>query len=210
MEIRRCVSDLLASNMYIITENGNAIVIDPFRDTSPVSGLKVDLILLTHEHYDHISGVNLWKETTGAKVLCSSICAENIQDSRKNMAHLFEVFCQLQTWIKLEKLPDADENYTCSADERFEDKCSFKWQGHDFLLFGIPGHSAGSAGILLDRKWFFSGDSMMDGRPVELRFPGGSRKQWKEVTEPRLRLLPEKLTVCPGHFGMFFINRNQG
>ena len=31
----------------------------------------LDRILLTHEHYDHISGVTLLREKTGGRVLCS-------------------------------------------------------------------------------------------------------------------------------------------
>ena len=62
IEIKRYVSGLLSSNMYVISEAGHAIVIDPFEDTTPSEGLTVDCILLTHEHYDHISGVNIWKK----------------------------------------------------------------------------------------------------------------------------------------------------
>ena len=83
MEIRRYESGLLSSNMYVVVEGHRAIVIDPFDDVSPATGLTIDYILLTHEHYDHISGVNTWKKATGALVLCSKACAENIQNQRR-------------------------------------------------------------------------------------------------------------------------------
>lgn len=51
MEIKRFESDMMASNMYLLSENGHAVVIDPCRDTSPGSGLKTDALILTHEHY---------------------------------------------------------------------------------------------------------------------------------------------------------------
>ncbi len=203
MEIRRYESDLLSSNMYLIAENGHALVIDPFRDVSAAEGLTIDRILLTHEHYDHSSGVNLWKAATGAPVFCSEACARHIRDPRKNLSRYFEAFCVLQTWVVLEKLPDADEAYSCEADEIFRDTASLDWQGHALRLFEIPGHSDGSIGILLDNAHFFSGDSLMEQTEIELRLPGGSRKKWETVGAPRLAELPRDLMIYPGHFSPF-------
>ena len=62
--------------MYVVKEGEHAIVIDPFDDTTPSKGLIIDYIILTHEHYDHISGVNVWKKTRDVPVLCSRPCAE--------------------------------------------------------------------------------------------------------------------------------------
>ena len=203
MRIKRFESDLLCSNMYLVSEGQHAIVIDPCRNKDLAEGLFVDKIILTHEHYDHISGVNDWKRVTGAPVLCSKSCAENIQSSRKNMARLFEVFCELQTWMVLDSIPESDENYTCRADETFEDRLDFKWRGHDFQLFEMPGHSSGSIGILLDNCHFFSGDSLIEDREIELRFPGGSKAKWEQIGAPRLALLPNGVQIHPGHFEEF-------
>lgn len=205
MEIRSYVSGLLSSNMYVIVEGNHAIVIDPCENTEPSQGLQVDYILLTHEHYDHISGVNHWKALTGAKVLCSKPCAENLENPRKNLASHFAQFCELQTWIQLEGIPEADPEYTCRAEEVFEDKKALLWQGHALSLFEIPGHSQGSIGILLDGKDFFSGDSLMENCEIELRMPGGSRKKWKEIGSKRIEAIPEGTRVWPGHFDSFFL-----
>ncbi len=203
MEIHRFVSDLLSSNMYLITEGKAALVIDPFRDTSPADGLQIERILLTHEHYDHISGVNAWKEKTGAPVLCSRPCGENIRSPRKNLSRIFEPFCELQTWIRLERLPDFDPNYSCEADKVFTDEMSFDWRGHRLRLSELPGHSEGSIGITLDEMYFFSGDSLLENSLTELRFPGGSRKQWEMVSLPKLETLPDGMKIFPGHFEPF-------
>lgn len=207
MDVKRYESHLLSSNMYLIVEGKHAIVIDPFQNLEPAENLFIDKIILTHEHYDHISGVNDWKRLTNAPVLCSKICGENIQSPRKNMARLFEVFCELQTWMVVDKIPEADENYTCYADETFENELDFEWHGHKFHLFELPGHSLGSIGILLDGKYFFSGDSLIEGKDIELRFPGGSRKMWETIGTPRLALLPDGIKVYPGHFKEFIYMR---
>ena len=210
MQIRRFVSGLLSSNMYLVTENGHAIVIDPFADTDPAKGLQMDYILLTHEHYDHISGVNLWKKDTGAPLLCSCACAENIKNPRKNLARHFRDFCELQTWVSLEEIPWSDPEYACEADETFTDETTLTWQGHSIHLFEMPGHSSGSTGILLDGTFFFSGDSLMENEEIELRLPGGSRKKWEETGKQRLQALPEGITVYPGHFREFTYQRKGG
>ena len=207
MEILRFVSDLLLSNMYILKEGDSVIVIDPCCNTAPAEGLHVDRILLTHEHYDHISGVNEWKKLTGAPVLCSEKCAERMSDPKKNLSRIFPVFCELQTWIKLETLPDADQSYSAKADETFSDKHSFFWKGHEVRLFELPGHSPGGTGIIVDDKSFFSGDSLMEDTAVELRLPGGSKKDWETVSLPKLSELPDGMTVYPGHFEPFVYNR---
>lgn len=209
MEIRRYVSGLLSSNMYLIVEGNRGIVVDPCADTMPAQGLQVDYILLTHEHYDHISGVNVWKARTGARVLCSKACGENLQSPRKNLAALFRQFCELQTWIELEDIPESDPDFTCAAEETFENEMSLQWQGHTLSLFEIPGHSRGSIGILLDGKEFFSGDSLMEHSKIELRMPGGSRKLWSQIGSKRIEAIAEGTRVWPGHFGSFLLHRTE-
>ena len=205
--IRRYISGLLSSNMYVVVEGDHAVVIDPFDDLSAAEGLTIDTILLTHEHYDHISGVNAWKAATGAPVLCSKPCAENIQNPKKNLASHFKEFCALQTWIKLEEIPSSDPEYACSAGETFELETMLPWRGHEFRLFEIPGHSQGSIGIMLDNKDFFSGDSLLENCEIELRMPGGSRKKWKEIGSKRIEAIPNGTRIWPGHFDSFVLQR---
>ncbi|MDE5758049.1 MAG: MBL fold metallo-hydrolase, partial [Allobaculum sp.] len=62
----------LQSNCYIVMENGQCLVIDPGDDANQISqmvkalGLKVDGILLTHAHFDHIGGVDTLMEEFNA------------------------------------------------------------------------------------------------------------------------------------------------
>ena len=208
IEIRRYVSGLLASNMYVVVEGDHAVVIDPFEDTSPGAGLTVDHILLTHEHYDHISGVNVWKKEYGCPVLCSSLCAENIRDPRKNLAYYFKEFCELQTWKTLDAVPPYDPGYSCAADEVFDDRIAFEWYGHEWNLFELPGHSLGSIGIVLDARIFFSGDSLINHYKTAFNIPGGSRKKWLSVSVPRLEAIPKGTYVYPGHFDGFIYSED--
>ncbi len=191
--------------MYVIQEDGHAVVIDPARDIAPGKDLKIDLMIVTHEHYDHISGVNAWKEKYRAPLLCSSTCAARLTDPGKNRARHFDAFCELQTWMKLEKLPDIDTAYACQADRVFKDEMFFSWQKHQIRLIEIPGHSPGGIGIYLDNDAFFSGDSLIKDCEIELRFPGGSRKQWLELGEPQIKAVPKGTRIYPGHFESFIL-----
>lgn len=198
-------SGILSSNMYILTENGHALVIDPAPDTSPGEGLAVDFLLITHEHYDHISGVNAWKQKYHVPLLCSEACAERITDPRKNQARHFDTFCEIQSWMQAEPLPSIDTAYSCAAEETFRDETVLEWQGHTIRLLEIPGHSPGSIGIFVDAVNFFSGDSLFKDWDVELRFPGGSRKQWQEIGRPRIEAIQRGTLVWPGHFEPFVL-----
>lgn len=207
MKIKRIVSDLLLSNMYILEENKHAVIIDPNSDTSDFeSGIQYDWMLLTHEHYDHISGVNAWRNLCGAKVLCQRDCGKNITNPKKNISHYFDRFCEMQTWVEYEK-GRVYEDYSCGADETFEDSLMLEWQGHQIWMFSCPGHSDGGMCIQVDKEFLFSGDSLLGDFPTECRFPGGSRMKWEAMAMPKIRKLDKKLLVYPGHFEEFVLEK---
>ena len=88
MEIKRVVSPLLDSNMYIVSENNHCIIIDPYNDEQVIqlfSGLTPDFMLVTHEHYDHISGVNAYKERFGIPLYANRLCDKNLQLPSKKL-----------------------------------------------------------------------------------------------------------------------------
>ena len=203
MIIERYVSELMFSNMYVLKEAGHALIIDPHDRFEMVENTVPDLILLTHEHYDHISGVNLWKERFHIPLLCSEECAHSIANARKNMARYFEAFSQMQTYGEQDPNVYVDENYTCHAEITFSEELKFKWQGNTVFLFELPGHSRGSTGILVNETSLFSGDSLFADRETELRFPGGSKREWESVSLPVIRSISGDVDVYPGHRDKF-------
>lgn len=206
MKITKIVSNLLFSNMYIVQEGKHVLLIDPcITNVSLDPDVSVDRILLTHEHYDHISGVNYWTDKTNAPVLCSCDCAESIKDDRKNLSRYFKVFCELQTWVELSE-PTESVRYKCHGDEIFSGSYKFGWENHNIELFSCPGHSPGSTGILVDYTYFFSGDALMRDYPIECGLPGGSRDAWIQKSLPRIRKLKSSVRVYPGHFEDFLFS----
>lgn len=201
MLINRYESDLLKSNMYVVSHGNHHLVVDPCRMDPVGEGDVVDYIVLTHEHYDHISGVLHWKERfPEATVLCSVSCAKNIKNPRKSLASYFELLCEMQDWIEAPLRSNVDSRYSCEADLVFDEEHELEWMGHHMVLFELPGHSEGSIGLIIDEQHFFAGDSLIPNNTIDTRLPGGSRDDWVAVSLPKLRSIDLDTMVYPGHF----------
>ena len=73
--IQRYVFPYIDSNMYILAENKEALVIDPHISAEADRYLRENqvekvTILLTHEHFDHISGIPWFRKHYDTKVIC--------------------------------------------------------------------------------------------------------------------------------------------
>ncbi|MDE5990194.1 MAG: MBL fold metallo-hydrolase, partial [Clostridia bacterium] len=76
MTIKNFVLGLLSNNTYLAINETNktCFLVDPSTPSKEVAeyietnGLKLDGILLTHGHFDHIGGVKFFKDKFGAKV----------------------------------------------------------------------------------------------------------------------------------------------
>lgn len=198
----------LRSNMYFLAEKKHGIIIDPYDDPASCEQMEarakeIDYILLTHEHYDHISGTNALRERYDCPVLCGAVCAERIQNSVDNFSHYFRAYASIQTGETVPEDLTVDECYKTHADESFSGQRELLWQGHRLILREAPGHSPGSICILLDGNILFSGDSLLPGGQAMVRFPGSSKRQYYDATLPWLRSLPSETTVYPGHYEPF-------
>ena len=72
MKIEQIYTGCLAQGAYYIESNGEAVVIDPLRETTPyieraaASGAKIKYVFETHFHADFVSGhIDLAKATGG-------------------------------------------------------------------------------------------------------------------------------------------------
>ena len=205
MEIISCVHAPQWGNMYVLKEGNHGILIDPcIMDAGELfDGYVVDYILLTHEHYDHISGVNYWKNLTGAKVICSTACSLGMAEPKINLSSTFQQFCAIQSVRDIDLAMIENVDYVCQADAVYDECFSMEWEGNTIEFFVLPGHSKGSAGILVNNEVLFSGDSLLKDYPVTGCFIGSSGDDWQNISLPKLRKLPSNLWVYPGHFEGF-------
>ncbi len=206
MTIKTYITPYLSSHMYMIAENGHCIIIDPCEMDElkrDLSGFTVDYVLLTHEHDDHITGVEWSKKELGAPVLCSKACAVNIKDPRANHSYYFNLMKSLMSDL-VKDMSVSLMPFSCTATDTFEDEMSISWQGHSLYLRETPGHSRGGACILLDGKHLFTGDSLMLAQTATC-FKGGSLDMYNELTLPWLYSLDSTISVYPGHYEPFLL-----
>lgn len=199
MQILSFPGQYIDERMYVLQSGNRVIMIDAVRNEEADAYLEQVRpdnvwIILTHEHMDHIYGVNDWKEKFPCRVLCSHTCSTAISSPKLNLARYQEVI-----FGKNRGRSEIDFDYQCRADQTFEEEYSFDWQGHSFRLYETPGHSGGSICILLDDSAVFTGDTLLKNDPVITRLPGGDRNAYRQKTLPFLHSLPPDIYVYPGH-----------
>lgn len=194
-------SGCFLANTYLLLPQSagetRAVVIDPWRSETLYAllserGISRLLVLLTHEHFDHTTGVNALRERFEVELVCHSACAESIAKARCNRP--------LGIMGREEEMRIAREIglYTCSAERSFDDALALPWDGRALAMTHTPGHTRGSCCITVGGLCF-CGDSALLGLPCITRFPGGSQAEYDAITLPYLLSLPETTYFLPGH-----------
>lgn len=208
-KIKRYVFPLIESNMFAVFSRGSALIIDPHISEQALHDLekaciKNVVVLLTHEHYDHTSGVNWIGRLFPSTVICHRYTADSLREGKNNRPIVMATNCindrdeNIRTYIKT--LP---VGYTYQADRIFERELRFSWQGHAIRLIHTPGHSPGSCCIEMDDNVVATGDSLLRDVRTITKFPGGSSDVYYKHTVPYLRALPEHTCILPGHGEVF-------
>lgn len=156
-------------------------------------------VLLTHEHFDHIAGLNQLRGVCAPScvVIAGETCSERIQDTKANLSAYADVLTQLGG----KQIPEHWSPFCCkAADIAFDNRYAFRWMRHGVKLCSAPGHSIGSCCIVLD-DMLFVGDTVLENN-LMVKFPGSSKKLYRSVTVPLLEklLLGGRIKgVYPGH-----------
>ena len=106
-------------------------------------------VLLTHEHFDHIAGLNQLRGVCAPScvVIAGETCSERIQDTKANLSAYADVLTQLGG----KQIPEHWSPFCCkAADIAFDNRYAFRWMRHGVKLGSAPGHSIGSCCIVLD------------------------------------------------------------
>lgn len=198
--------DNFLANMFLVhspesLEAGEVIVIDPHVSEELAQRLK-DLgavrvrILLTHEHFDHTTGVNWLKAGWECRLMCHRICGELIAKRRNNRPlSVMSGTSDARNYLH-------HPLYECGADDVFDSQAQWDWYGRTLRFIHTPGHTGGSCCVELDGV-VFTGDSLLLGESVITRFPGGSAERFESVTLPYLKAIPGQSVICPGHGPVF-------
>jgi glyoxylase-like metal-dependent hydrolase (beta-lactamase superfamily II) len=206
---------IINSNMFVLVAEHNALIIDPLTNEQILKyiedkDVKDIKIILTHEHFDHISGVNYLREcalNSGAEctVYAGVRCADSLPFPERNLSRYFEALFITKTEAERRIAAEIfDSNYHCEADVRVTDGYELKWNDLNLMFRETPGHSPGSICVEFynDKDELVSlatGDSLVQGNKVITRIPGGSKGDYQEIMRPYLESFGPDILVLPGH-----------
>ena len=181
--------DLFGQNCYVLTRRDTdaAIVIDPGLQVRQVAehieraGLRVETLLLTHGHVDHLAGVPALQTLTGAPVAMHPDDLAIID---------FERFAQY---------PFIPEDFAPFRLQReLEDGAEFSLQDLRLRVLHTPGHTEGSVCFLVGLDCL-AGDTLFERGIGRTDLPGGSMEKIVFSIRNVLYALPPQTVVHPGH-----------
>jgi len=188
--------------------NKGKVFLKSLRDVS-IKPEEIQLIVLTHGHWDHIGSAAEIKEITGAKVVMHKNEKHWLEESLKIMPPGVTTWGKiLDKLVTLGIIPFKNIRST-EVDIVLEDEAfSLNDYGIEGKVVHTPGHSSGSVSILLDTGEAFVGDLAMNKFP--LRFTAGLpifAEDWPKVIESWLKLLNWGVKIVyPAHGNPFSVD----
>lgn len=182
----------VAENTYIFRreDSDTGLVVDPGEEPELILGTleqlgieKVEAILLTHTHFDHVGAVAPVAKATGAPVYCPEIEVPVLADI---MAFVpWPGFGPYESW-------DAEE--TVKGGERLS------LAGFEIDVVFTPGHSPGHVTYSVpDERVLFSGDVLFQGSIGRTDLPGGDTATLLDSIRNLVEAFPPETGVYPGH-----------
>jgi hydroxyacylglutathione hydrolase len=186
MIVRTVVVGPIATNCYIFGSRSthDAVLIDPGAEFNKINsvvkaeGLKLNAIILTHGHYDHIGCL----DNFDLPVYIHAADAEMLVDAEKNLSACF----------------GAGENFSPDI-HLLKDNDVLKVGDLELKVLHTPGHSPG--GICLQSgDVLFSGDTLFCQGVGRTDLPGGSFTALSDSINKKLMSgLSDETLVLPGH-----------
>jgi hydroxyacylglutathione hydrolase len=179
----------IATNCYIVgsdvTKRG--MIIDPGAGAKTILEavnslkLKVEMIVITHSHFDHLGAVKALKEATGAKFA--------VGGTTKSTPGAF---------TKIVAMMSGGSATVPDPDLILKDGDAIDIDDLHFEVLFTPGHSPDEIS-LYGHGILFSGDTLFNSGIGRTDFPGCSFEQLADSIKNKLYKLPDDTLVYPGH-----------
>lgn len=192
MEMKVFVKGPIDANNYLLIDDNSkdAVLIDcsspDFDYIEEIKSLGINLkyIFLTHGHFDHILGVDKFKEVFGV-------------DTYMNKEDISQVgFCGKMMQMFAGLMPVSIK----TINNYVEDGDVFRFGDIEIKCISTLGHTKGGMSYLIDGK-LFSGDTLFHGSVGRCDLPGGDLKAISHSIKDKLFSLPDETVVYPGHGG---------
>lgn len=180
----------IQTNGYLITNQGEGIIIDPGMEPEAmleeIKDIQVKAILLTHAHFDHIGGLNQVVEQTQAPVYIHALEREWLTDPQLNGS---------ARWPMVTEPIKYEGNI-----HELEEGQKLQLAGLDIEVLHTPGHSPGSVSFYLKAQDIvIAGDTLFADSVGRTDLPGGEHSQLISSIKTKLFALPDATVVYPGH-----------
>lgn len=194
LQIQSFVFNFASENTYVLyNENKNAWLIDPgnmseqetriIGDFIRDKGLKIEKILLTHAHIDHILGLQWASDTFKVPVY--------MHQEDKEVLDMFQI-SGMRFGMNVDHI-QADLRYINEGDELDLD-------GEKFRIYHVPGHSPGSVVYHHEgEKFMISGDVLFEGSIGRTDLFKGNYEQLIDGIRTKLFILDPETKVFSGH-----------
>ncbi len=181
-------SDLKTNNYLLFDEiSHEALLIDCTGEYERINkdirslGANLKYILLTHAHFDHITGCDEFLKKTNAKLLMS-----------RNDTYLLD---NIKTQCEMFGIPIFEKPEVAQF---IDEKTDLKIGNHKIKILETKGHSKGGLSFIIDNM-LFSGDTLFYEEIGRCDLPGGSFDEIKESITKKLFALSPLTKVYPGH-----------
>lgn len=185
MKISSFTGGLVQTNGYLVeTPDGNLLIDAPegVAEWIAKKGVRVDDVLLTHQHYDHVTDAAALR-AAGARL------------------HAFAPYSReltLEAAARAWGMPIPVLPY--EIDVLLDVNQPLRLAGTEIQLAHVPGHATDSVTFYLkDAGVLFSGDTLFAGSIGRTDLPGGSSSQLLAGIDKHLMGLPVETRVLSGH-----------
>lgn len=186
-DISSYTGGIAATNAYLLRLPGGTVLVDAPEGVAEWlrrQNARVDVLFLTHQHFDHTLGAAEVKAEHRCRVFA---------------------FAPLSKDLTLERLFGAMTGSSMEVpvfevDEVLEGRDRLEAAGENWRLYHVPGHSPDSVCFHLENeRLLFGGDVLFLDGVGRADFPGGSMRQLISGIQDKLLPLPDATRVFPGH-----------